>query len=251
MPMAKIIEFCGSPGVGKTTLYKELSNRWKRKYKWIPGHYLWLEPSLRFKYAYKFLLYLPDRLKKKVGFTFYKMQTEVRNRFVESYPEYMNFCWNDLTIKQKKTLNGRDLRFKKAEQLRKQIEAFQFLKEYKTDKIAMLEEGLIHLLDVISFYDKFDEIAEIINVMPLPDALIYIKTDIPENVKRLRERGEFISFHALLNNDQLGQLTQQSQKRRKIINKILEDKGIPILYIDAKATIKTNTDKIISFIETL
>ena len=249
--MAKIVELSGSPGVGKTTIYREINARWKKNYNWIPGHYLCPHPSLSFEYIRMFLSYLPKRLKGKLGGTFYDMKMEARKRFVEQYPKYMDACWKDLIVKQKKTLNGLDIRLKKADLLGGQIETFQFLRESQTDKIAILEEGLIHQLDVLSFCDTYEEIIEIIEVMPLPDGLINIKTDVSETVRRLMQRGEFISHHTSLTIDQLEEVTKQSQERRMMINKVLEDKGIPILDIDAKASIETNTDKILSFIEKL
>jgi len=247
--MAKIVELSGPPGVGKTTIYREIKARWKKNNNWIPGSYLCPHPDLSFQYFRMFLSYLPKKLKGKAGGTFYDVKMAARRRFVEQYPEYMDACWHDLIVKQKKAFNGLDLRLKKAELLGGQIETFQFLRESTTTKTAILEEGLVHLLDVLSFCDTIEEIVQIVDVMPLPDALIYIKTDVSENVRRVMQRGDYISLHTSLDSNQLQNITRRSQQRRELINQVLEARGIPILHINAKVSIKENADQIIAFIE--
>jgi len=249
--MAKVIELSGPPGVGKTTLYREISIRWKKKFSWIPGHYLCPHPNFSFQYILLVFSIARQKMKgKKVG-VFDEVKTAARNRFVAQYQAYIDVCWNDILSKQKNSYNGWDLRLHKAQQLAEVIEIFQLLRESEIDKFALMEEGLIHLIDVLNFSDTPEDIIKTIDVMPLPDALINIRADLFENVKRLTHREKCITIHRSLNVQQLEQITRKSQERRTIINEILQNKGIPILNIDSQEEIKTNADKIISFIEAL
>lgn len=249
--MARIVELSGPPGVGKTTIYKEIEKQWHKKCSWIPAHFLYPHLKLNYQSLITLLKNLYKTLKdepNKIGSIVF---SEARKRFVTQYPEYIDRCWNDILAKQKTSLNGRDLRFEKVQQLSEMIEKIQLLKESETEKIAILDEGLIHLLDVLSFCNSRHEIVEIINVMPLPDALIYIQTEVSENVERLVQREEVISIHKYLNTGQLQKITSQSRQRRIIINEILKDKGIPILEIDLKTPARINAAKIISFMNFL
>ncbi|MEO7802488.1 MAG: hypothetical protein ABIR81_10830, partial [Ginsengibacter sp.] len=113
--MSHHVEFIGSPGVGKSTIYRHLEEKWNRSASWIPDKYL-------FPRQKKSILFKPKKIL-SLGFSkdFDKIDLlalrEAGDRFVALYPEYMDACWNNIQARQKKHLNGLDLRFAKTNYL--------------------------------------------------------------------------------------------------------------------------------------
>lgn len=249
--MARVVELCGPPGVGKTTIYKELDIRWKKKYNWIPGHYLSPHPNLSIGYLKLFLYSLKQKLKGKEEGTFDKVRIEARNRFIAQYPDYIDVCWADIITNQKRGSNGLDLRMDKAGVLATTINKIQFVRESTTEKVAILEEGLIHLLDVINSCQDTAAIERLVKLMPLPDALVCIEVPVPENAKRLAGRGHVLSMHKALSTEQLTALIRQCQERRQTIYRFLKEEGVPVLLINGKDPAGENANKIIHFVENL
>jgi len=247
----KIIELAGSPGVGKSTIYKEIVNLWGKESSWVPAHLLYPKAGINFQSLFKFF----KNIKAIVQGTHGKIGTVGfmggRKRFVSAYPEYMDACWEGIMTKQRRSLNNVDLRIEKAQHLSNTIENIQFIIENKTNKTVVLEEGLIHLIDVLLFSDDPDEISRILDVMPLPDAVIDIQTETMENVRRLMSRSVTLTMHERLNAHQLKNFVNQSRYRRNIINRLLEERGVSVLPIDSGVNATINADKIIAFAEKL
>ncbi len=252
--MARIVEFIGSPGVGKTTIYKELEANWKKSYNWMPSQYFYPEkilvndgmPILNFVRQFK------DR-KRKIDS---KAMVEAGQRFVESYSEYVDVCWSNIYCMRTKSINGTDLRFQKITYLHQLIQKIQTLREQKSDKIAIADEGLLHIIPSILYRRETlmkdqEEIEKLLQIMPLPDAVVSIKTDIEENLKRLMQRRKVIPMHKSLMDEQLENFTRTDHQQRTIINNVLQRKDIPFLNIDSTDKIADNVSKIISFVENL
>lgn len=248
--MARIVELVGSPGVGKTTLYREMEYRWNKKRNWVPGEYLYPKEKSGSESPGTFILNVFRQItgrKQKVDTSAMK---EAGERFVTLYPEYMDECWNNINCSQKKNLNGLDLRFQKISYLYRLTQKIQTLTEINSDKIAMVDEGLIHFLTSKLYY-KEEEIENLLQIMPLPDAVISIETDLQENTKRLMQRKKVIPMHKLLIGSELEKITHIDHYKRVIVNRILETMDIPFLKIDSTHKIAGNVDKIMNFVESL
>jgi len=252
--MAKIVEFYGSPGVGKSTIYEELKRKWSKDSNWIPSHHLFTKKKIKFESLSKFLSDVANIIKN--GNIDDVAMKDAGDRFVAQYAEFIDAFWNNIIFKQKKSYNGLDLRFERAKYFYITIQRIQFLRESNSKKIALVDEGLIHrisrgLYKSENLIEEIDEIKHLLQIMPLPDALIYVETDVQENAKRLAHRKKVISMHKSLSITEIENIIPETQERMENVTKILEKKGITILRVDAKLHISTNVTKIISFVEGL
>ncbi|WP_018613822.1 hypothetical protein [Segetibacter koreensis] len=256
--MAKIVEITGSPGAGKTTIYREMEARARRnkKYNWVPGYYLYPRERLMIEergFLISNLLRQVATGRRKVDMA---AMIEAGERFIASYPDYMDACWNNINCTQKKNLNGLDLRFQKISYIYTVIQKIQTLREQNSDKIAVVDEGLIHFLTTRLYNREYvgnekEEIVNLLQIMPLPNAVISIETDLKENTKRLMQRKKVIPMHKSLVISQLEKITYLDHNIRAIVNDALEDMDIPFLRIDSTDKVANNVDKIIDFVERL
>lgn len=254
--MARIIELCGVAGVGKTTIFKEMISRWDHHSDWIPGHFLFPQQKLRFDTLSKLLLSVERKFTTSEGNIDERIMKPYGDRFLANYPEYIDACWHNIFSINHKKGNGPDLRFDKSKYLYHTLQKFQFLSESKTSKATILDEGLIHRL-ANGLYRQEDpdeekkEIYNLVQLMPLPDALIYVETDVAEIAKRLYKRKKVIISHKSLNLAALENTSRLSLERMVIVLQNLEKRKVPLLCVDAENDIVTNSNIIISFIEGL
>jgi predicted CopG family antitoxin len=252
--MSYQIEFIGSPGVGKSTIYQELEKKWDRNAIWIPDKYLF--PRKR-----KSLLFKPKKIL-SLGFSKDSHQIDVLalreagDRFVALYPEYMEACWNNIHARQKKHLNGLDLRFAKANYLYQLVQKIQCVDESNNPRVAIVDEGLVHSIYNGLYWSETEEeekqeIKNLLKVIPLPKGLISIETSFSENISRLLERKKVISMHKSLIVSDLESVIRQNRSKRALLNQILKEFGIPLLHLDSSKAPQHNTSEIIKFIDQL
>lgn len=251
--MAKMIELCGAPGVGKSTIYNTLASRWNNTHEWIPADHLY--PYVNSNYSWVINL-LKVYLKKDFRKADIQALRNAGSRFIYQYPEYIEACMNNIFSNEKESFNGTDQRLEKASYIYGLIKKIQICRESSCDRIAVLEEGLINgmrnaLYKCDNVTDQKDEIVHLLNIMPLPDALVYIETDLNENLNRLVSRKRIIPSFETLNRDQLLPIIQRFRIIWKTATNLLEDKGIPVLYIDSADSVSINASKIMSFSEGL
>lgn len=254
--MAKIVELVGPPGVGKTTLYKELETYWEKSYNWMPSQYFYPKKQLVAETSGTFILSVLQRIKDKSGKVDLAAMEEAGGRFVELYPEYIDACWNNINCICKRATNEPDLRLQKVSYLFKIIKKIQIVREQNSTKIAIVDEGLVHMIPSIlykkeSIVKEKEEIEKLLQLMPLPDAVISIETDVHENISRLMQRNKVIPMHRYLNLDQLENITLCDYRRRTMVNDCIKNREIPFLYINSSEDIEENVSKIMSFAETL
>lgn len=273
--MAKIVEICGSPGVGKSTIFKEIERRRKSSDIWTTatninpyGDQNFTEYVVKIleeikkgssrnsiinqESTFAFLKRIYKEIKRGRNYTDPNLKKEAGERFVEQFPEYINACWGNINYRQVKSINGLDLRLEKADFIYKIIKKIQIIKENKTNKITIIDEGLINLIDralykSVNITEEKEEIASLLNVMPLPDALVYIETDLHENAKRLVLRKDVRTMHKGLSMNELIDYTKISRERVLAAIELLKSKGIPLLYLNSNDHIKENASKIIDF----
>lgn len=273
--MAKIVEICGSPGVGKSTIFKEIERRRKSSDIWTTatninpyGDQNFTEYVVKIleeikkgssrnsiinqESTFAFLKRIYKEIKRGRNYTDPNLKKEAGERFVEQFPEYINACWGNIYYRQVKSINGLDLRLEKADFIYKIIKKIQIIKENKTNKITIIDEGLINLIDralykSVNITEEKEEIASLLNIMPLPDALVYIETDLHENAKRLVLRKDVRTMHKGLSMNELIDYTKISRERVLAAIELLKSKGIPLLYLNSNDHIKENASKIIDF----
>lgn len=253
--MARIVELGGPPGVGKSTLFNEMSAQWSIESSWIPAHFLYPQQKLRFDSLSSLLLSFERKFTISEGNVDERELKEYGDRFIAQYPSFINACWNNI-FSVHHSSNGTDLRFDKARYLFDTLQKFQFLAENKINKTSVLDEGLIHRLANGLYRQKDldaekEEIYNLVQVMPLPDAFIYIKTDVEEIARRLYNRKKVIISHKSLSLAELENSCRQSLERMSIVLENVAKRDIPVLHVNSKQEIGKGTRVIIRFIESL
>lgn len=252
--MARIVEFVGSPGVGKTTIYRELIISSNKKHKWIGAEFLFPKEKLVLENYSRFILNVLRLIVKKRGHVDTIAMEEAGGRFVTSYPDFIDKCWNNINCIHKKNINGSDLRFQKISYLYKIIQKIQILRERESSQTAVVDEGLVQFITSSlgkrqDLTEEQEEIKKLFEIIPMPNGIVSIETDLKENTKRLLQRKKVISMHKSLLQSDLEKVIYIDHKRRASVNSILETRGIPLLRINSTDKVTTNVSKIINFFE--
>ncbi len=249
--MAKIVELFGPPGAGKTTISDEVEAKWDKKFSWIPASKLYpplrktpLDPIVKYDFI--------NWLLKKSNIDYTAIHNAEKS-FIAAHPKLMDAYWKNICYNQKCGANGIDIRFEKASFLKKRIQKVQFLNDNSHNKVCLVDEGIVHMIPGAIYKsetlaEEQSEISFIIKMCPLPGAIIHIDTDTKEIANRLYQRNKVNPMHRNLNLNELELITELSRERRKIIIKILEDMGMPMLKIDSAMNTSENADKIIAFL---
>lgn len=279
--MARIVEICGTPGVGKSTIFERLESRRKRNSQWgtatnkqPTGNEGWRDFGLRIlkdiKTGKKTINPRTGRQENwfecgrriyrtlKLGRNFVDLY-DLKNagdRFVALYPEYVDACWHNIFFRQARSSKGLDLRFEKAEFIYLIIKKIQILKEKKTEKVMIIDEGLVNMIDrglhkSTGAEMEREEIHQLLRSMPWPDALVFIDIDVEENVKRIINRPDIRDMHKGLDSEELKKFARKGRERILTAVNFLEENGIPVLYLDASVETAMNAEKIIRFSKAL
>lgn len=273
----KIVELCGSPGVGKSTIFGYIEQKQRPKNPWTTAsnklplgnesradflRKVWREilkgkkpvnpRSKKMESWFEYARRIYRGIKLGRNFVDLYVLKEAGDRFVAKYPQYVDACWKNLFYRQARSSNGLDLRFEKAEFIYLIIKKFQVLQEKKSDKTVIIDEGLINMIDRALYksknpMDEKDEIEETLEMMPWPDALVYIDSDLEENAKRILDRKDIRDMHKGLSKKELMEFTQAGRERILTAIRYLEKKGLPVLYLDASRPVAVNAAEIIEF----
>lgn len=178
-------------------------------------------------------------------------------RFVAQYQEYINSNWEAIQRKHYERDNTPDVRFEEGRRLQRSAEYIQLLNENRSSKYAIVDiGGLVQRLDLRwhtskSLYEDEKEAVHLLNLMPLPEAVVYIYTDRQKNVERLLTRKRVLGIHKNLSASEFEAFCKKYQERWEMICGILVDRKIPLLKIDSSHKIRTSVEKINEFVENL
>jgi thymidylate kinase len=229
--VVRIIEFCGAPGVGKSTVYNLITKQWNSTCAWIPAEQL-----------------LPRK----------KMDTEALNVaaeiFVKENQDYADACWKNIIHRKRRGPNGADLRFHAVSYWFGIFQKIGMLRQMHSSKWSLIDEGLIQRIDSALYrsttpLEEKEEIDALLQIMTLPDAIIYLETDVWENVLRLRKRKKILLAHKNLEDEELAFQIKNYQGRWQYVFEKLKEKGIPILQINAKENNQKSVATIIAFLD--
>lgn len=274
--MARIVEICGSPGVGKSTIFYDIQKKHRTGDKWIISNNSRPKgDESRSEFFKRIFRHIKDGRKfigrtkqrenyftpfqrafrtAKLGRNFVDQVwlKEAGDRFIAQHPEYIDACWKNILMRQAKSRNGLDLRFEKAEFIYRIIKKVQVLKEDLTNKSFIIDEGLINMIDRALWKsttpdEEEVEIEELINVMPLPDAVVYLHTDLQENAMRLISRRDLRDMHRGLDKEELIEMTSLCRNRILTAINCLKERNIPVLVLDTTAPVQQTSKEIIAF----
>lgn len=248
--MAGIVEIFGAPGVGKTTICHTIERKWKKSSNWFPANQIF--PPFKKDNLLRHIKYRILHKVVKENAINHPLVMEAEKKFVSNHPRLMECYWKNIA-KQPSRLITVDIRFEKAKFLQRRIQKVQFILDYEASQFCLVDEGIVHMLpgalgDNISEMVDETEVASILELCPLPLAIVHIDTNTKEIAQRLSKRSKIIPMHQNLSLPELEAVTQLSQERRNSITKILEKIGVPVLKIDSGLTTVQNADKIIAFL---
>jgi hypothetical protein len=252
--MARIIELCGVPGVGKTSTYSTLKSVWDKNGKWIPAEFLYPRKKVDLKNPKRFVVSLTKKVRGLLEPAELKAAGE---RFVAAYPEYLDGSWNAIQRKHHQRANTPDNRFEEARRLQRSAEYIQLLNENETSKFAIVDiGGLVQRLDLTwltstNIHEDEKEAIQLLKLMPLPAAVVYIHINTERNVERLLGRKKTLGMHRNLTAAELRDFCGKYKERWEMVCDLLADKKIPVLKIDSGLDIEKNVQKIDEFAEAL
>lgn len=280
--MAKIVELCGSPGAGKSSIFYEIEKMRGRRGNatwstasntnpqgaYSPGDFAKkiyskirkgknnVGRSEKKESFYVFARRIYREIKLGRHFVDKEVLKEAGARFIAQNPLYMDAIWKNIFYHQAKSSNGLDLRFEKAEWIYKILKKIQILREKDSKQFFIIDEGLINMIDRAlykseSVKEEKEEIQELLEVIPLPEAIVYIEIDLKENVRRLICRKDIRDMHRGLTEKGLMDITRACRERIFNTIKYLENRGTPVLYLDAAISSQKNAEEIIKFTEKL
>jgi len=252
--MSKIIELCGIPGVGKSTVYSVLVSTWNKKDKWIPADFLYPKLKIDFKNPRNLISLFAGRIKGNLDLS---ELNEAGRRFVSEYPKYINHSWDALQRKHSSSKNAPDERFKEVKRLKRSTEYIQYLIENKCSQFAIVDiGGLVQRLDLTwntseNISDDQKEAVYLLDSMPLPEAVVYMHIDLDKNVERLLNRKKTLARHKNLSAKELEDFCKKYKERWEMILDILMVRKVPVLKIQTDFPVTKIVEQIKEFIDGL
>lgn len=251
--MAEIVEFCGAPGAGKSTLYNELVLKWEEAYGWVPGSQLYpvLEKSSTgIRRAVNLVAGRAEKTTDNAAIA------EAGRRFLEENKEFVDCCWRNVCQKQKHSFNGKDNRLRAAGIWMQVFQKLQVIKESRSNKLAIVDEGLIQRIDSALYksndiFQEQKEIAQLLEIMMLPAAVVFVDANADLAIARMKAREKKLPIFNGLSSSDLSTIYQNYRQRWMYVFSLLEDKGIPVLLVDASKNIQDNLRQIVKFLQEL
>lgn len=252
--MAKYIELVGAPGVGKTSSYQHLRSHHSPGARWIPWEKLYKESH--FAASKGLIAQLKRIIQKGVGLHKYRTDYDVKltDRFIINNSAFLDLFWQ--LVPTIKAIQGKDLRFHIVKYFLTLIQKTQIIKEIQSDKYAIIDEGLMNAIITYlgtcsSEEEDKKQTQKILDSLILPDALIIFGANIETIMERSLNRGYLIAKDGFLTIEELKQSRMTYLKKLEVFHECLQEKEIPLLYLEATESLELKSQKIEEFINRL
>jgi len=235
--MAKIIEMLGPSGVGKSSLYTELQNRWSVNDSWAVYH------DFMYRRKKRDLVTFALRLKSfwsKVHNSDYFWNDgnlkDSQREFAAAYPEFMSVLMDLIQDHTKSGFNGKDKRFLVTFFTLKSIGRLHAIMERTEDKrTCLIDEALLsRVMHINSPTFTSEDLEMYLDAMPLPDGLIYLNAPSEIVLNRIRKRDKISTIHEGLSESEILSYTENTQQMMEAVIKFLKKREIPVLELDAR-----------------
>ena len=254
--MAKIIEFFGASGVGKTTTYNEVKSRWSTNLKWIPGEHLYPKKKISsgnvVKYIIKYICMRNETV--DTG----KM-LKARDRFVQQHYDFVEKCIKGIYCRAVEHDESFQYIVMRLNILDKLFQKVQVITEYESNRYALIDEGMIQHMgyalrddsishECIDLYTSYEMLFE---KCPIPEGVIFINTDPAIIAHRVYHRKKkLFKYKNLTETEIRSHVKRWSEDRVKRLN-YLRNNGVKILDLDGRDNVRENTQLVFNFLQEL
>lgn len=247
------IEFIGVSGIGKSTTYRYLGKKYRNSSKWILFHELSKNTYYKNMASLEFILraIFKPRTLPRLAFDWDRLE-----KFIADHPALLDRFWQSQPMNGWK--NGKDLRFQVVPYILGIMEKIQTIDECKTDKLCIVDEGMVHNLNYFtsctspaSEKDYRNQLAELLDLIELPTAVVHFSGNVDTVVDRTFTRGKLKPRDRNLNPGELRESRLRSMVEKQLIVDVIGERNIPVLRLETEESISVNSEKISSFIEGL
>ena len=249
--MSKIIEIIGPPGVGKTTIYKELTRRWVKEYNWAPKSEFMPKVS---KSKFGMTDYWIIQARKMLAKPLYddKILLKASYKFLKENPDFVSLCWKLITNNRQRNHLDVDNRFRSAYHLYPVLGTYQYIVDSADPRLCITDELLIHRIILVT-NEKIssNDISLFSRYVPLPYALILLDAPADVIAQRSMERKRNIIIHENRSIKELIKLAEVDREKLKITTNKLQQKGVKILSIDTTKPISNVLKVLLTFLENI
>ena len=236
-----IIEMIGAPGVGKSTLYKELIKSWNGKSNWIYQEALLSPTAPSFLSPGKWIEYQLLRLLGRPAKP--KFQVNDGLKFSDDNPVLTSFLWEHLTGLGDENCTNRGKLFRAAYFLYNDFCRYEAIKAKKSTKPCLIDEGFFQK----SFLLHDDNVKlrktvhEYLGCLSLPQSLIYVSLDNDEELlKRLSGRKKVIASHIGKNMEGLLADNDRWRSLFSILISELKQRNVQVHVVNGESSIADN-----------
>lgn len=248
--MARIIEFIGVSGVGKSTTYKSLGSKYSKGANWKLHDQLWKEENSASELLKSNLKYYLKKVMKPGSLGNFQINEELVKRFIAANSQLSDLFWQSLG--RRESYYGQDLRFYEVDYIRYVFQKIQRVKESQFSGFCILDEGLIHNLNYFTPQPSSPkEVLKILDLFDLPHAVVFFQADIKILMKRISKRKSLINRDLGLSQEELLQSRQTSIKEKQVFIEALKERNVPVLQLEAREGLKHKTNRIFSFLKEL
>ncbi len=247
----KRIDFFGSPGAGKTTLYKELYKQRKPSNQWltpvetkiqITKNYLKGNKQIPYYYLNKVIFNF--NIFKKIQFL---LSEKILNRYQKEilwnskdlYTKFFEIALMGMNIKEKDPLR----RIMGINNFFEIIKEVIIINNHKTTDLIIFDESILQKIYGVTHW-KFNYFENIVinyfNSVPVPTLLIYCKLDPKETFNRIKKRKKRIAGHRNVENNELFEIIKAQINIAELGVNILRKKEVKILELNMNNDVNYN-----------
>ncbi|UCS92962.1 hypothetical protein KZP23_20215 [Echinicola marina] len=251
-PHPNIVEIIGVPGVGKSSVFKELCNEWNSKQKWTHLDALINQGKTKSNGFINQSINLIKRflkVKKHQSFEINKGIQYAHNNEVLS-----QFFWQHLSNTEFEANADPALRFRSAFFLYRDFCRYQAIHDNANGIPCIMDEGFLQKSFLVHKDKKIIEavLDDYLSLIQLPKAVIWVHVrPIHIILDRIKMRKKRIASHIDLGDEMLKIETKKWMRLIKLLIKKVEQKGVRIYKIDGRDSIENNVKKVKSILSSL
>ncbi|WP_215223626.1 hypothetical protein [Echinicola shivajiensis] len=244
-PHPNIVQIIGVPGVGKSSIFKELCNDWNSKQNWTHLEALIDQRKSRAERVTKRSINLLKRLLNIKNHQSFPTNKGIQ--FAHDNMELSNFFWKHLSNTEFEANADPGQRFRSAFFLYRDFCRYQVIQDHANGIPCVMDEGFLQKSFLVHSEKRIIDavLDDYLSLIQLPKAMIWIHVKpIDIIIERIKNRSKRIASQIDLEDEKLKIETIKWRKLIKRLIKKTELKGVKIYKIDGRNSIKYNVEKV-------